>query len=182
MNLCLPLSLKLDGLGPLKCLVFNWSRASQNCRSAVRFSSSGIDLNVLVACKSRVLGCTSKILFCFVLWFNPFAIRGFSLPKQPYLFMCTGLMDSFYTGLGASFFSESECRCYSALGPTRYSLMPSSGISHRFLNTGWGTPSCLVSPFSCRALPLVPTSRYLLRHFLLRISRFHIRCSCVFLG
>ena len=39
-----------------KCLVFDWSRASQVCWMCSMLSSSGIDLNVLVACKSRVLG------------------------------------------------------------------------------------------------------------------------------
>ena len=44
------------GEGAIKCLVFDWSRASQVCWMCSMLSSSGIDLNVLVACKSRVLG------------------------------------------------------------------------------------------------------------------------------
>ena len=40
----------------IKCLVFDWSQASQECWMCGSLFSSGIDLNVLVACKSRVLG------------------------------------------------------------------------------------------------------------------------------
>ena len=51
------------GEGAIKCLVFDWSRASQECWMCSALSGSGIDLNVLVACKSRVLGCALKFLF-----------------------------------------------------------------------------------------------------------------------
>ena len=52
----------------------------------MRLGGSGIHLNVLVSCKSRVLGGTRDFIFWFVLSFTSISIGGFSLSVALYPF------------------------------------------------------------------------------------------------